>query len=479
VPPDGWNPPNMIDFDDIRLLQTRLQEIHTLQEGHTFDDGEKYTIRGYKEMAETFENRWKELHYAASGYAPKLEELEKNYWDLVETAGLGREHIDVEYANDIDTTIYRSGFPLGQRGPSWTGIEPDDCPDMFSDAYYRRCGWNLNNIPSVQGSLLKYVEAQIPGVMVPWLYVGMLFTSFCWHAEDNFFMSVNYAHFGAPKQWYGIPEKGAKAFEQAAREMLPEAFKESPDLLHHMTTQISPNVLLRRNVPVFRVTQDPKTFIITFPRAFHGGFNYGFNCNEAVNFATPAWLPFGAVSQEKYRSLGKDSVISHSRLVMTLANHMDALPRDCIAELTRQILTVVSEELSNRMEMEKDHVRVIPVPKNDFSRIDKMASDYDEKRECDLCKHVCVLSAYACACSNKRVTCLRHRDVMCKCPSTQKYLLAWMSIPELRLLQTKATYLHKVFSATPGSTLPASPDAPNGTQLDEQKLLEIAKTKLF
>jgi histone demethylase JARID1 len=45
----------------------------------------------------------------------------------------------------------------------------------------------------------------------------------------------------------------------------------------------------------------PGSFIVTFPDAYHAGFNSGFNVAEAVNFAAPDWLPFGSSSVVRYR----------------------------------------------------------------------------------------------------------------------------------------------------------------------------------
>ena len=39
------------------------------------------------------------------------------------------------------------------------------------------------------GSMLRHVDDSIPGVMVPWVNMGMLFSSFAWHIEDHMFYS--------------------------------------------------------------------------------------------------------------------------------------------------------------------------------------------------------------------------------------------------------------------------------------------------
>ena len=64
--------------------------------------------------------------------------------------------------------------------------------------------------------------------------------------------------------------------------------------------------------------------MVTFPCAYHGGFNQGFNCAEAVNFAPADWLRFGAASTERYRSFRKPSVVSHEQLLMKVSLHTES-----------------------------------------------------------------------------------------------------------------------------------------------------------
>lgn len=90
------------------------------------------------------------------------------------------------------------------------------------------------------------------------------------------------------------------------RDALPHLFDKDHLLLHKLITMLSPAQLAARGVPVCRAVQVPGSFIVTFPDAYHAGFNSGFNVAEAVNFAAPDWLPFGSSSVVRYRCVWKE-----------------------------------------------------------------------------------------------------------------------------------------------------------------------------
>ncbi|GAB2274854.1 hypothetical protein Dimus_009626 [Dionaea muscipula] len=84
-------------------------------------------------------------------------------------------------------------------------------------------------------------------------------------------------------------------------------------------TQLSPSVLKSEGVPVYRCIQNPREFVLTFPRAYHSGFNCGFNCAEVVNVAPLDWFPHGQNAVELYREQGRKTTISHERLLLGAA----------------------------------------------------------------------------------------------------------------------------------------------------------------
>ena len=130
------------------------------------------------------------------------------------------------------------------------------------------------------------------------------------------FYSINYHHWGDAKKWYGVPGSAGHLFEEAFRKALPGHFERQPDLLFHLTTLLSPRILHQYDVPVYSATQHEGEFVITFPNAYHGGFNMGFNCAEAVNFAPADWFRFGSAGTERFRTFRKPSVVSHEGLLL-------------------------------------------------------------------------------------------------------------------------------------------------------------------
>jgi len=278
VPPSEWNPPCQITFENIKKFPTKHQYIHKLQEGKGFDDGKKYNLTQYKAMADNFFYKWCKKHHPdkidqKDDIDIQLYDLAKDYWDMVETQ---KKNGHVEYASDLDTIVYNSGFLKKDQNNEVKKHEDNiRSNNVFNDEYYANTPWNLNNLPTAKGSVLQYLRTPINGINVPWLYIGMLFATFCWHNEDNYLYSISYSHFGAVKQWYGVPGSSADQFETVSRNYLLGLFRESPDLLQHMTTQISPSLLYANGVPVYQLTQEAKTFIVTFPKTFHAGFSYG------------------------------------------------------------------------------------------------------------------------------------------------------------------------------------------------------------
>jgi histone demethylase JARID1 len=147
----------------------------------------------------------------------------------------------------------------------------------------------------------------------------MCFSCFCWHVEDHWSYSINYLHFGEIKTWYGVSAAHAEAFESAMKSEARELFERAPDLLHHLVTIMNPYFLRDSGVPIYTLDQHEGEFVVTFPRAYHAGFNQGFNFAEAVNFAPCDWIPMGRQAVESYKHVKRHTVFAHDELVCKIA----------------------------------------------------------------------------------------------------------------------------------------------------------------
>lgn len=180
----------------------------------------------------------------------------------------------------------------------WKEIEKEkvsyafDLPESYFD---KDTSWNLNRIDS----LLKYIRCPMPGIITSYVDYGKWMSLFPWHVEDMDLYSITYLHFGKSKEWYCIPPKFKSKFEELSRKLFPKESQDCEHFLKHKTTLISPNYLLENGIPVYVAIQEPGEFIVTFPSSFHSGFNHGFNCAEASNFALKPWLEHAEQGHDK------------------------------------------------------------------------------------------------------------------------------------------------------------------------------------
>ncbi|GES76693.1 lysine-specific demethylase lid-like [Rhizophagus clarus] len=349
-----------------------------------FDPSETYTLKAFQQIADDFRQRYLKKRPVPQGVSVE-DHVENEFWRLAMSADHDTE---ILYGADNSSIDYGSGFP---------------CPKAHSSDPYSRDPWNLRNFPKLPGSLLSHIRPAIPGMMIPWLYVGMMFSAFCWHVEDHYTYSINYMHWGETKTWYGVPAASAAKFEAAAGRLLPELFQNQPDLLSQLTTILNPIAIIGEGIDVFAIDQRPNQFVITFPQAYHAGFNHGLNFNEAVNFALPDWVEFGQKSVNYYKKIRRDPVFSHEKLLVDIGlkkiNNFKVLSR-----LKESLIEVCQSELRRREEVTSR----LRLPEANYDLTDPK----DDETLCAVCRSWTGLSALQFNCT-KKVLCLE-----CACVDT-------------------------------------------------------------
>lgn len=311
----------------------------------------KFSLNDFKKYCEDWENELiniikagklgdKFISLVDSNNKLSEDSKEKLFWYMtngeimlpIEENDEESEKLKIRYGADIHSDLPGevSGFP------TW------DNPRVTKDeAKIIESEWNLTKLPFAQGSLLEYVcqnnengdeinnKEQISGMSIPWIYIGGTMSTFCWHKEDHFTLSANYSHLGAPKKWYGIPARCCKDFEKIINDIAPEYEAKQKDLLHQLVSMVSPDELKNnenfknvKNLEIFEAIQRPGEFIITFPKVYHSGFNYGFNVNEAVNFTLPLWVPYSVSAVEEYENVGKECVFDTFALLKKIVGDL-------------------------------------------------------------------------------------------------------------------------------------------------------------
>lgn len=110
-------------------------------------------------------------------------------------------------------------------------------------------------------------------------------------------------------------------------------------------------------VHVYTVHQNAGEFVITFPRAYHAGYNEGLNFAEAVNFAPPDWLRMGRQCLENYALVRRNCVFSHEELVMKMVSVSTKMSIGmCLATL-EELSWIVAKETEFRKKLMNNGLR--------------------------------------------------------------------------------------------------------------------------
>uniref|UniRef100_H2T5W1 [histone H3]-trimethyl-L-lysine(9) demethylase n=1 Tax=Takifugu rubripes TaxID=31033 RepID=H2T5W1_TAKRU len=251
VPPKEWKPRSSYDNIDDLVIPAPIQQFVTGQSGlfTQYNIQKKaLTVKEFRKLANS--DKFCSPHY------DDFDELERKYWKNV-------TFNPPIYGADVNGSLY----------------DP--------------VKWNICHLNTILDTVEHESGITIEGVNTPYLYFGMWKTTFAWHTEDMDLYSINYLHFGEPKSWYCIPPEHGKRFERLAQGFFPGSSQICEAFLRHKMTLISPSILKKYGIPFDKITQEAGEFMITFPYAYHAGFNHGFNCAESTNFATERWIEYG------------------------------------------------------------------------------------------------------------------------------------------------------------------------------------------
>ena len=224
----------------------------------------------------------------------------------------------------------------------------------FSGMNKTMSDWNLSKLVHLSSNVLKYCRQTRAGVTSPCMQFAMIFSKFCWRAEENDLYSISYLHSGCPKTWYGVPADGAPQFEEALKKQATTHVEECEDMPHSESTMLpGPGWLVGHGHKVARTVQEQGHFVVSFPRVYYAGFSHGANVSEAVNFATADWLPHGRAAADRYRqNLLRSPTIQHEQLLLELAGSVATAGPQILAQTRAELHAVRTEYGKLLKEME-------------------------------------------------------------------------------------------------------------------------------
>ncbi|XP_033010528.1 protein Jumonji isoform X2 [Lacerta agilis] len=275
------------------------QEKETVKEEEedkgVLSDLHKCVYKGRSVSLTTFYRTARNIMNMCFSKEPTAAEIEQEYWRLVEQKDC---HVAV-HCGKVDTNTHGSGFPVGKSEP------------------FSRHGWNLTVLPNNTGSILRHLGA-VPGVTIPWLNIGMVFSTSCWSRDQNHLPYIDYLHTGADCIWYCIPAAEEKKLDKVVHTLLQANGTPGLEMLES-NVMISPEVLCKEGIKVHRTVQQSGQFVVCFPGSFVSKVCCGYNVSETVHFATTQWTSMGFKTAKEMKQRRIPKPFSMEKLLYQIA----------------------------------------------------------------------------------------------------------------------------------------------------------------
>lgn len=303
IPPKEWKQELLKcytsdNFDQVKIRNPIIQHINGCSPGvfsqQNVERLRTYSIYQWKELSNKPNHQPPAPKGQARKNASSRSKAPKSGNDISATL---KDEAEV-HAYNIDTTEFTPERCEQLEKTYWKSLtysEPmygaDTAGSLFSDSMSI---WNVAHLPNI----LDLMDTKLPGVNDAYLYAGLWKATFAWHLEDQDLYSINYLHFGAPKQWYSIPQQESDRFFKLMVDTFQEEHRACLEFLRHKTFLVSPQFLAKNGIKVNKIVHNEGEFMITYPYGYHAGFNYGYNLAESVNFALDDWFPLGEVTKK-------------------------------------------------------------------------------------------------------------------------------------------------------------------------------------
>ncbi|XP_072365716.1 protein Jumonji isoform X1 [Scyliorhinus torazame] len=365
-------------------LKTGRRRLFAQEKKDSEDDGEvlsdlyKCIYKGRSVSLTTFYRTARNMMNMCFSKEPTAAEVEQEYWRAVEQKD---SHVAV-HSGKVDTKAHGSGFPVGKSEP------------------FSRHGWNLTVLPNNSGSILRHFGA-LSGVTIPWLNIGMVFTTSCWSRDQNHLPYIDYLHTGADCIWYCIPAEEKSKLDEVVHTLLQANGTSGLDMLES-NIMISPEVLCKEGIKVCRTVQQSGQFIVCSPGAFVSKVCCGYSVSEAVHFATTQWLNMGYEAAKDLKRRYIANAFSMEKLLYLIAtaeskresgstlSHISSLLKELRDTESRQRQQLLDAGLhsSARYGSHDSHLSMMDMKKKPRKWL---ASETSERR-CQICQQLCYLS---------------------------------------------------------------------------------------